>query len=1034
MENYYLLNYKIKQVTGDLYSNNGSIMIRKDNQIIVDDSIYLKDEYSEISHFLNYQYEFVLVENKKTIFLINKHNLNKSELGSFTDEIVEATSNNKYTLVVTKKSVILFSNEYFDIIGETNLETEICKAILSSDDVFVLIYENKVEFYNLKMEKISECKMKCLSGCYIERYNYWALVTEREIIFIEDNGCIFNRIPLIKEILQGNLYNLKCESFENKLILATGNLITLLVLVDGHWRVKFITELEGEFVSFYDRKVYSKKNDTLFYYFINKEYSKIGNMFLVSDYKDLLVYNFDKKKLAEHDFKLEFKEDIKRILVDRDEFGIIFSKRLLVFDKEFEIIRREENKFKHNICLKNTQIINEDKLIFKKKDIKILSIENSKIESSNIHNSKHKKPIKRLNDILNIHNINGKIITINTNGEIYSEENKLIFKSKPITSEYTIDYKNGKIYLLYQNTLIYDDVILDNITSFYVSDSLLYTKHDKLYLYNTFTFTDTDFKLLGTTDLEIYGISRFNSIDTYYNKEHIKKQIEKYFKNEEYSKSIEMMIKHNIKINMENINIEKMKDLNYKYIIYIIDEVIQDYDLVLDDEFVYIINKFATNKYEFTSRWTNHQILRNSTNNISDRSNTYNISDTNNIIKILYNYIKNNTIQDKSKIQIFIDDLFVAFNNNSDILDYIFMKCSRIDLCFLYTRNLERCIKLIKNNISLEEIKKNIVLYYGKIQDISKIEEICHFINEDVYILEELQTDYHKILEYYKLFDELIYYLIINKLQDELERVIKKYDLYDKLLVYIIILNNQYSERINLVELYVKGSDVKKKIWIYEYLQEWDKLLEVYLENDMYHEIFNFKYISTSNYKDKILRNLEDRNKFKDLGIIYEIYLDDPERSLKYFVLSRSTRDIYRLWKILKVNFDLLDLCVTHYRALENNKRKLDKYKKRLNNIQHDIEDDTFSVTSVCKTNRGIPGNLYEYEFYLEKINDILVELVKWTEETKMILEMSNNKELRGLLDNLKEEVKNIPELYKVGYERSKELIMCVDITAIIGN
>jgi len=196
-----------------------------------------------------------------------------------------------------------------------------------------------------------------------------------------------------------------------------------------------------------------------------------------------------------------------------------------------------------------------------------------------------------------MHNIDGKILRVSKNGEIYmfEDNNKktVLFTYSSISKEYFLMYVNNELYFLSDNTLYTSTHKISSVFSFYVSDILIYSKEDKIFIDDTYIVTDTNFKILGTTDLEIFGISRFNSIDTYYNRNFIKKQISKYFLAEEYTKSIDMMLKHNIKIELININTQKLKELENKYLFFIIDEITKDYKLVLDSEFIFMIQNMT---------------------------------------------------------------------------------------------------------------------------------------------------------------------------------------------------------------------------------------------------------------------------------------------------------------------------------------------------------------------------------------------------------------------------------------------------------
>lgn len=987
MENFYLVNYQSKLVKYPFLYSNGSILTRKDKKLFIDDIYVSDDTFSTISFFINFEHEFLIVENLHNLFLINKHTLNITDLGTFKDEIKTIANNLKFTLVVTCKSLLLFSNEYFDVIGEIDNPGDVLKVEFSTDNTFVLIFDDKIVFYNVEMTLLSKHNIVCLSACYIERYNYWCVVSHHEITFIEENGCVYNKISL-KESFSIE----KCYSKDFLLLLACKDSVIILQLVDGNWRTKHICKIRGRFISYYNDIIISETDDSLFYYFINREYTRIGNLFLVIDYNSILVYNFDKNKLACHDFLINFKKPIQRIMIDREEIGILFDNEMFIFSIDFNLLEKKQNmnKFYNGICMFNKQIICSE-------------------------------------EDINMHNIDGKILRVSKNGEIYmfEDNNKktVLFTYSSISKEYFLMYVNNELYFLSDNTLYTSTHKISSVFSFYVSDILIYSKEDKIFIDDTYIVTDTNFKILGTTDLEIFGISRFNSIDTYYNRNFIKKQISKYFLAEEYTKSIDMMLKHNIKIELININTQKIKELENKYLFFIIDEITKDYKLVLDSEFIFMIqnmtlctdlsaikciNEKSNSAFIFKDTWI-------STQNLFEHKieNCFN--------KKLVSFVKGSSVKIECKKTELIQEFLNIFG--SDIREYIFIKCGRIDLAILYSKNLDLCIKMCKNYFSKEEIKIGLILCYKHKKDLNLVKNVCKLINEDVYLINDIENDFYKILEIYKLYDELIYYFIEQNMYNDLCRVVKKYNLYKKLLIYIIILENPAP--FNLLELYISGSSINDNIWILQYLKYEKRLLDLYLDNDMYKEIFLNE--SADKYKQILINNLKNKNKFYELGIIYEQYIKDYEQSLSYFVQSGSIADIYRLYKISSIKPDLFNVSIKQYTLIDKILKKLIKYKNRLKCIQNDLEDDDFSVTSICQTNRGIPGNLYEYEFYLEKINGLLAQIVKWIKECQMILEIYYNADLKLKIEEVKQEIIGIEDFFNVSYERSKDKIECLN-------
>ncbi|EQB59771.1 hypothetical protein NAPIS_ORF02665 [Vairimorpha apis BRL 01] len=82
-------------------------------------------------------------------------------------------------------------------------------------------------------------------------------------------------------------------------------------------------------------------------------------------------------------------------------------------------------------------------------------------------------------------------------------------------------------------------------------------------------------------------------------------------------------------------------------------------------------------------------------------------------------------------------------------------------------------------------------------------------------------------------------------------------------------------------------------------------------------------------------------------------------------------------------------------------------------------------------TNRGIPGNIYEYEFYLEKMNDLLIKIREWYKKAKMCLEIQVDEELIKVMFDVRNDVECVLSVYEVGYEQSKEKVCVVDMCGV---
>ncbi|EQB59772.1 hypothetical protein NAPIS_ORF02666 [Vairimorpha apis BRL 01] len=81
------------------------------------------------------------------------------------------------------------------------------------------------------------------------------------------------------------------------------------------------------------------------------------------------------------------------------------------------------------------------------------------------------------------------------------------------------------------------------------------------------------------------------------------------------------------------------------------------------------------------------------------------------------------------------------------------------------------------------------------------------------------------------------------------QRIVSKYKLYKKLIPYILSNN-----RNNLINIFIKGAELEDIIYVYKNMKMYDKLIDLYVENDLYVEYFELvdRYYSSRMYDGSV--------------------------------------------------------------------------------------------------------------------------------------------------------------------------------------
>ncbi|KAF9764583.1 hypothetical protein NGRA_0443 [Nosema granulosis] len=587
-------------------------------------------------------------------------------------------------------------------------------------------------------------------------------------------------------------------------------------------------------------------------------------------------------------------------------------------------------------------------------------------------------------------------------------------------------------------------------------------------------FVDPEFKILGCSDLEIYGETRHGTLETFYPKAFSDIFVQKLIDNKEYSRAFELS-NNDYSLFIRNVlDMKTLSKCSSKVIISFLIEVckiFKDYRIILeneeierlrrdldDDLYLDNLDKVVTKDVEYIS------IVDLQARHILNLSGAYDPKDSlllsadmcldsivdlqaRNILNLSDAYDPKDRpllsadmcleYSDRSK---FLNELFKNLNivENLEIYLFLFVNFKRTDLAVrLSQKDLLRGIRYLMTITTIEDIKNAAILSLDRmlILDVYKI--IQQDATDIINLMNINENVQFKLCCVGNDFERALYYLICEYISKgnnddayfDILKTVEKHNLSRELLVLSCVqIFSKYSKI--LMEMFATTTTNHiKAIKVYKYLGKSEALVNLYIEKTMFREALEeYKGNKEDLYPD-ITRVLRGNGLFNELGMFYEEYQKDFDLAVENYLKSKKFSAVLRVIKgapsekitTKKIVNECVSIMKNQMVLLDNLFSKYKKYRDRLITISERDEDyyndeTSFSYTVVSDKSRGRPGGLYEKEFVLEKLRGIGLKIFNWREDIDDLLNIFNFFERKDCFDMISKEFNSVRDVLRSEY------------------
>lgn len=342
-----------------------------------------------------------------------------------------------------------------------------------------------------------------------------------------------------------------------------------------------------------------------------------------------------------------------------------------------------------------------------------------------------------------------------------------------------------------------------------------------------------------------------------------------------------------------------------------------------------------------------------------------------------------------------VDKHFVTIVN-------VLMTLNRVDLCF-YLPNPHRAIKILLTKLSPESVSRE------SIRTLS--------IEKMVLAHKACQRDYTSLMKFYNscentkhsLSDYLedrasaLFYMVENSTPEDTKHYAVKYGLLDHLLLYTY--HSVFD--MNFYEPVAQHKDPLDAFYLYRMSGNRQKALEVAAKNVLWREAIELD--ASADNCALFLSILTKNSMFLEAGTIYESN-EDYVDAIKFYIKGRGISKAFALLESPKLSAEQKDSMVRLLRKASGNYLRSDietfkdltasfkGYVERLQAVRDRLNENmnitqtTLSNSSMKSFKRALikdrPGGVFENEYVLNKIREVVLEIDSWRRQTEPLIEI----------------------------------------------
>lgn len=242
----------------------------------------------------NMRFDYFLISEDKTLYRINKHQLEIESIGAVVDNILAVECGYDRVVILTDKELLLF-NPYFDLeksVCLKDLSVRNCNApakIRFGTDVISIIFETQMIMVDLSLKITGAVEEAISDAVFIKKYNKFACLVKstQNTKFFEPNG-LEHGTPL--EASGDSIYFLNVESCEILLVSDQTHTVGYF-MKNFFWYKKFV--LPGNLHSTEENVIVILENGFLYKYSVFRELSEglviNGNLLHYTNFQMALI-------------------------------------------------------------------------------------------------------------------------------------------------------------------------------------------------------------------------------------------------------------------------------------------------------------------------------------------------------------------------------------------------------------------------------------------------------------------------------------------------------------------------------------------------------------------------------------------------------------------------------------------------------------------------------------------------------------------------------------------------------------------------
>ncbi|AFN83804.1 IkappaB kinase complex protein [Encephalitozoon romaleae SJ-2008] len=1046
MENFFPRHVSITEIgKGNWIYSKGYIV--KGLSIYDDTGIKVSEIPFIPRHFHALTFEYFLIDDLDTIYLINKNTAEISEIGRVKDGVVSVSiSRDESWCVIISTTEILLFDTYIDLKKSIGIEVDnVIRVEWADYGLFAVLTNSMILFYDTELNLVGKSK----EGKYIDvswrgKYNIFGCTTSTGILFVEPNG-----------LEHGNPLDVQCSTLsflENEDVLITtekndgGSLLKVFYTKNFHWYLKTSKQVPGKFLCTEKNTVVFNDGERLVRVFLFEERTRYGPEYYVIDGNCILYTDFSEKIIPPPFFSTRIELDGNIIDVfPRKKKGVILQKDKAVifrwqkdeFFREKTFLLREEFDsvvlFDSFLLLKNRSsfLIKEvsgEREIHISRDLKgdegeeedAIGAEGINRISSRLHDA-----LKGPEDIIKCYNFKGKLCLVLENGSVIYDGIK-VYSEIDLSQRFEVIIEED-IYVHNGAKLFVNGNVTENIASFLVGEFGVVTVSEGVckFLFGSkqsICQVDHNLQLLCAVGFRVIGITRHGTLETYTPRIYTLAFVKKLLFDGKYKDAIDRCQRHIIPFGVfldYDIEFQRFiavcKDM---HLISFFNEALErlgGFDFILESEEVKRFRKIFNSTIALESENARDYFIETVKNDESiGTSSLAHLVGWKSKRDLHYQETCNNrnrkTPTKSCKITIcgrrpkdFFNELLLSLSpeRNFKFIIFLLVKVNRIDLALLMAKHdlkagVEYMLSITStNNIInsvLESCDEGLVYEVMKVcqKDSSDFLSLIHSCPEDLRKF--------KINDFLENRINALWHLSRTEMIDLEREYIKKHGLIDEALMYETcgLSTREEGYYFNLCAELLPSD---KALALFKKAGNVERALEVAVENLYWREALNlYDKENRRGFCELLAHKLVESEKHYEAGQLFEEFLGEPERAFGEYVKAKSMGDALRLCSDDELLIrEARDILREKLLSLDDIRRSFGKYRGRLEALEEReddwMSDTSFSYTENMRESRSTkvkkrPGGKYEKEFVLSKIRDIGLSLIKWRDSTEDLLKV----------------------------------------------